>query len=80
MDKIEKALKKLSGKERQKVKTILERLKAHDLTGLNIKKLKDRDDIFRVRSSDQRIIYQSNNSQINILAIERRNEKTYKNI
>ncbi|NCO44096.1 hypothetical protein GW889_01045 [Candidatus Berkelbacteria bacterium] len=80
MDKIEKALKKLSGKERQKVKTILERLKAHDLTGLNIKKLKDRDDIFRVRSSDLRIIYQSNNSQINILAIERRNEKTYKNI
>lgn len=80
MDKIEKALKKLTGKERLKIKTILKRLKANDLAGLNIKKLKDRDDIFRVRSGDLRIMYRTKNDQINILAIERRNEKTYKNI
>lgn len=80
MDKIEKALKKLSGKERQKIRTILERLKLNDLSGLDIKKLKDHDDIYRVRSGDLRIIYCAKNDQINILAIERRSEKTYKYI
>lgn len=79
MDKIEKALKKLSGKERLKIKIILEQLKTNDPTGLNIKKLKDRNDIFRVRAGDLRIIYQSINEEIKILAIERRNENTYKN-
>lgn len=80
MDKIEKALKKLSGKERKKLKEILERLKSNNLIGLDIKKLKNRSDIFRVRSGDLRIIYLKTNDKINILAIEHRNEKTYKYI
>lgn len=80
MDKLAKALKKLTQKERSRTKKILQRLKANDLVGLDIKKLKDRADIFRVRNGDLRIIYQLANNEIKILTLERRNEKTYKNI
>jgi len=79
MDKIEKALKKLSQKERQRIKKILTQLKSNEVLNLNIKKLKDREDIFRVRSGDIRIIFRKIDSQIFILAIERRSEKTYRN-
>jgi mRNA-degrading endonuclease RelE of RelBE toxin-antitoxin system len=79
MDKITKALQKLSDKERQKVKLVLSKLLAGQEIGLDIKKLKDRDDIFRVRVRDLRIIYRIDpKEKIVILAIARRNEKTYK--
>lgn len=81
MDKIGKALKKLNKKERLLVEEILKKLLAEDFQGLDIKKLKGRDDIFRVRKGDIRIIYRnSENNDIFILAIERKSEKTYKNI
>ena len=77
MDKIEKALARLSEKERFWVKDILTRLQHGDLKGLDIKKLKGREDIFRTRKGDIRIIYQLKEKKIFMLAIERRNEKTY---
>ena len=80
MDKIKKALKRLSAKERLKVKQLLTKLKNNETKGLDIKKLKDRHDIFRLRSGDLRIIYRVKNNQLNILSIERRNERTYKNM
>lgn len=79
MDKITKALQKLSDKERQKIKLVLSKLLAEDTNGLDIKKLKDRSDIFRVRVGDLRIIYRTDlKEKIVVLAIARRNEKTYK--
>ena len=79
MDKITKALQKLSDKERQKIKLVLSKLLAGDTNGLDIKKLKDRSDIFRVRVGDLRIIYRTDlKEKIVVLAIARRNEKTYK--
>ena len=78
MDKIEKVLKRLGEKEKILVKDILERLRRKDLKTLDIKKLKGRDDIFRARRGTLRIIYHLKNETIFILAIERRNEKTYK--
>ena len=80
MDKIKKALKRLSAKERLKVKQLLTKLKNNETKGLDIKKLKDRHDIFRLRSGDLRIIYRVKNNQLNILSIERRSERTYKNM
>ena len=77
MDRIEKALAKLTPKERAWVAQILPRLISGDAKGLNIKKLKGREDIFRVRKGDVRIIYRAVKSGIFILAIERRNEDTY---
>ena len=79
MDKIEKALQKLTQKERGRVKDILKRLFSGNVRGLDIKKLKGREDIFRVRKSDIRIIYQlTAHKKIVILAIERRHEDTYR--
>ena len=79
MDKIEKALQKLSGKDRKKIKEILARLQAGSFKNLDIKKLKGRNDIFRVRKGELRIIYRlSENKEIYIMAVERRSEKTYK--
>ena len=78
MDKIEKALKKLSEKERKIVKEIIGRLVRYDTVGLNISKLKGHNDIFRARKGNLRIIYRQVKKEIFILAIERRSEKTYR--
>ena len=79
MDTIEKALRALSAKERGWVKDILERLAAHDTAHLDIKKLKGRVDIFRVRKGDLRITYRNDGVGISILVIERKSDTTYKN-
>ena len=77
MDKIEKELSKLSTKERARVREILEKILQKDTRGLEIKKLKARKDIFRIRKGNIRIIYRDDNGSASILAIERRNENTY---
>ena len=79
MDKIEKALQKFSAWERAIVKQLLEKLQVGSIANLNIKKLKGREDIFRVRKGDIRIIYRLDKKiGIFILAVERRKEDTYK--
>lgn len=78
MDKIDKALQKFSAKERKQIKQVLNRLYSKRFQGLDIKKLKAREDIFRVRKGDLRIIYRLDNDDIFILAIDRRREDTYK--
>jgi len=77
MDKIEKALKKLSQKQKQKFKRILVQIKNGELNNLDVKKLKARDDIFRVRKGDMRIIFRKVDGSIKILALEQRTSKTY---
>jgi len=78
MDKTEKALRKLTPKERKATRAILRKITQEQFEGLDIKRLKERDDIFRVRKGDIRIIYRKTDADIFILAIERRSEKTYK--
>lgn len=79
MDKIEKEIKKLTQKEQGIVKEILEALSIREIAHLNIKKLKGRDDVFRVRKERIRIIYRrSNTGKIFLLTIDRRSEDTYK--
>lgn len=78
MDKIEKILNKLSPKERKRVKDILLKIDSNDFQNLDIKKLKTRDDIFRIRKGDIRIILCKKENSINVLSIERRGSKTYK--
>ena len=80
MDKIEKAIARLSGKERVWLKNILQKLSEDDLKGLDIKRLKGRDDIFRIRKGNLRFIYRMQGTKFFILTIERRNESKYKDI
>lgn len=78
MDKIAKALLSLSAQERKAIKAILLKIKAGVLSGLDLKKLKNCDDIFRVRKGKLRIIFKKDTTgKYFILAIERRSDKTY---
>jgi len=78
MDKVKKALQKLSAKERQRIKRILLKITKGQMQRVDIRKLKGRNDIFRVRSGGLRIIFRRDKGGIFILTIARRNEKTYK--
>ena len=79
MDKIEKALKKLTAKEREIVKQILSRLAKNNTKAFDIKKLKGREDVFRIRKGDMRIIYRLDRTDTAfILKIDRRNKSTYR--
>jgi mRNA-degrading endonuclease RelE of RelBE toxin-antitoxin system len=77
-DKISKELAKLSAKERQLVKSILLQIRENNTKGLKITKLKGHQNIYRVRKGRLRIIYQQHETIINVLTIERRSEKTYR--
>lgn len=78
MDKIKKALNRLSPREKQKLKGILLQIDAGDFKNLDLKKLKGRNDIFRVRKGSIRIIFRKKDDSIMILGVERRSSKTYK--
>ena len=77
MDAIDKAIKKFSTMERAWVKDILRKVNVGQLQGLDIKKLKGWDDIFRVRKGDIRVIYRKQNGRVSLLAVGRKKEKTY---
>jgi mRNA-degrading endonuclease RelE of RelBE toxin-antitoxin system len=78
MDKIAKALKNLSFKEREVIKGILLKIKNGSLSGFDLKKLKNCEDIFRIRRGKLRIIFKKqDDGQYFILTIERRSDKTY---
>lgn len=78
MYNIAKALEKLRPAERKKIKDILLKLKNNNLSHLDIKKLKGREDIYRLRQGRIRIIYRiDNKDNIFVLTIERRSDNTY---
>ncbi len=78
MNKIEKALKKLSASERQVFKKMLISIQSGKLSNLDIKKLKGRTDIYRVRKGRMRIIFQKiADDDYRILTLERKSENTY---
>ncbi|HCA67280.1 MAG: hypothetical protein A2249_00340 [Candidatus Jacksonbacteria bacterium RIFOXYA2_FULL_44_7] len=78
MDKIEKALQKLRPKEKETFKQILADIRAERTQKYDIKKLKGRDDIFRIRKGDMRIIFSKTDTLTKILVLEKRSEATYK--
>lgn len=79
MDKIQKALKKLSPTERKKFKSLLLLIQTGQLDTLDVKKLKGSENIYRVRKGNYRIIFQKKSEAISILAFETRGERTYQN-
>ena len=78
MDKIEKVLNKLNNREKQKLKEILLQIDKGDFYNLDLKKLRARKDIFRVRKGNLRIIFRKTDNSIKILSLERRTSKTYR--
>lgn len=78
MDKVEKALQKLTDKERKRLKEIFKKLQSGNLDGVDIKKLKGRENIFRVKKGPLRVIYRADKGLFFILTVEKRNDNTYK--
>ncbi len=77
-DRIEKLLKKLSGKQREQLTSLIEIILTGELSGMDLKKLKGRADAYRVRKGDFRIIFTMKSSvEIRIVAVERRMDTTY---
>jgi len=78
MDRIEKALQKLSAKERKVVLDALIKIRNRQFDGMDIKKLQGNKNILRARKGNIRIIFRRDGKNaIFILAIERRTDKTY---
>lgn len=78
MDKIQKATEKLTKKEKQWTKEIIKMLQSGRFSNLDIKKLKDMENVFRVKKGNIRIVYQIRNNRIFILKVGRRKENAYK--
>jgi len=78
MNKLEKALAKLSAKEQKKIKAVLRQIKSGNTTSLDVKKLKIYDNVFRVRVGSIRIVYQKTDNDVLLLLIDSRNDNTYK--
>lgn len=76
-DAIVKALKKLSPKQQKIFKNILTDIQNRSFDTYDIKQLKGRKDIFRIRKGSYRIIFLMDNQNIQILALEKRGDTTY---
>jgi len=77
-DRIDKALFKMSAKERAHILKILEQIKAGCVSMLDVKKLHGLEHVYRVRKGSFRIIfYMRNHEAINIIDIDRRSDTTY---
>jgi mRNA-degrading endonuclease RelE of RelBE toxin-antitoxin system len=81
VDRIDKALSKMSAKERAQILSILESIERGDVASLDLKKLKGFVDTFRVRKGRYRIIfYMKDNKDIRIIDVERRTDTTYRDL
>jgi len=79
MNRLEKSLKRLSPKETKAVEKVVEKLTKREWTGLDVVKLKGTTDVFRVRAGRLRVIFRQRAKEVDILVIESRSEKTYRN-
>lgn len=78
MPTLKKLLSKFDKSEKIVLETTIEKIISLRWQGLDIKKLQGHDSIFRLRKGKLRVIFIKNSKTVLILAIERRNDKTYK--
>lgn len=78
MDKVEKALARLTAKERGRISHLLRMIQERNFVGVDIKKLTGQQAVFRVRSGQYRIIFRlTKDREVFILAVEKRSDHTY---
>ena len=78
MNPLDKNLAKLSGPKRVKFLEIFERIRSGKIVGLDIKKLHGKENQYRVRVGQWRIIFEQTSEGNHILKFATRNEKTYR--
>jgi mRNA-degrading endonuclease RelE of RelBE toxin-antitoxin system len=77
-DPIVKAFRKLSSKQQLVFTRLCIDIKNRAIDKYDVKQLKGNKNIFRIRKGEYRIIFFMDKDTINILALEKRNEKTYR--
>jgi mRNA-degrading endonuclease RelE of RelBE toxin-antitoxin system len=78
-DKIQKALAKLSLKERLIVEVLIERLLGGDLIGLNIKQLVGNPGAYRLKKGRIRILFSKHRDEgVIIISVSNRDDQTYR--
>jgi mRNA-degrading endonuclease RelE of RelBE toxin-antitoxin system len=77
MDKIKKFFKKISKKDKIKIRSIIILLKQKELFRLDIKKVKAKD-YYRVRVGQYRIKFKYVDDRLKILGVGRKNDTFYK--
>ena len=79
MDKISKTLAKLTVKEKETIAEIFAKIQTGKVAGLDLKKLKGYDDIYRVRFGKWRVIYRTDDKgKIFMVSFDWRNDNTYR--
>ncbi len=80
MNDLEKLLRKISKKERENILAFLKEITPENLKTLEVKKITGKDDLYRVRKGDYRVIFALKNNKIFVKKVAKRGEKTYKGL
>lgn len=80
VSRLQKELRGLSRKDRDKLEAVLRKVKVGDIKGLDIKALTGFDNLFRVRVGRLRVIYYRNDAVFKLRRVTNRDDKTYKNL
>ena len=72
-----KQVKKMPWHDRARVSDTIKLLLAHDFENLDRQQLKGRENIFRVRIGNYRIIYHDDGRVVTIIEVPRRSDITY---
>ena len=78
MTKIEKQLRAIPGKYRERVFMAIERIMVRDFALLDRLQLKGYENFFRIRVGNYRIIYFDDGENVVLKAVRRRDENTYR--
>jgi mRNA-degrading endonuclease RelE of RelBE toxin-antitoxin system len=78
MDRITKFLKRLNSKEQERMIKVVADIITGNTAQYDSKKLKGHANLYRIRIGDIRVIYLDLKTERNIISIDRRSEKTYK--
>lgn len=78
MDKIDKALLKLSDKQRQKLLEAFHLVVVGQTKGLDIKKLKGQSNFYRLRIGNTRLVYKITSEEPIIIFVGKRDDQTYR--
>lgn len=79
MDRLTKLLRKLSAKDKAAVLALLKKVKAKD-PSLEVKKLKGFKYLYRARARNYRVVYFDDGDEVLLKRVEKRDERTYKNL
>ena len=78
VDNIQKALNKVTVQEKERLQRILTDIARGYFGDYDVKKLKGRNDIYRIRKGKMRIIYRiDKGGEVFLVALERRSDNTY---